>query len=128
MFDINAPIERQFTRDGRKVLAIFDSGLGVDYPISAWVENNPESNAYMHCGRCNKYGESNADLISRSVQLPLIVSYLNFHVNGVARCFTDFGLALEKQGNAIAIAKLTFDPNNGESSIETVWKKEDKNV
>jgi hypothetical protein len=123
MFDINAPIAQQFTRDGRKVLAICDSGLDIKYPICAWVKGAFVDLIVVTCCRDGSNSDD-VDLTTRPAQLPLIVSYLNFHANGVARCFTDFDLALEKQGNAIAIAKLTFDPNNGESSIETVWKKE----
>ena len=45
-FDINAPLERQRTADGRKVLFLAYTKLNNPNPIVAFVEGNDVS--YMH--------------------------------------------------------------------------------
>ena len=127
MFDITAPIERQFTRDGRKVLAIFDSGLDCKYPIAAWFENENASVTLTKNGCCwNTSGSYNGyDIITRPEPLPLIVHYCNVYVSGLLGSHSTLESAqLHAASNVRAILRVTFDPNTGISTAETVWRKE----
>ena len=125
MFDINAPIEQQ--RSGSfKLLKIVDSGLDIEYPIAAWLESG-RVNTFTRNGQCFANGpNSPCDLITLPEPLPLIVSYLSLTKYGPYGVWQSVESA-EKQAHSTESIKtvmvVTFDPNTGESSAKTVWRK-----
>ena len=126
-FDITADISRQFTRDGRKVLAIYDSGLDCKYPIAAWFENENASITLTKNGCCwnNSGSYSGSDIITRSEPLPLVTTFHNIYPtdsNSLKIC--ENNRAYLTTLATLATIKITFDPNTGESAAETVWQKE----
>ena len=126
MFDIKAPLARQQTRDGRKVLSIFDSGLDVRFPIVAWISGPGSPNSFVFTR--NGYGcygdtQNALDIIT----LPEAALFQSFWVNiypyGLKSIVSSsYARASEiRTYEAIATIKITYDPNTGESSAETVW-------
>lgn len=126
MFDPKAPIEQQFTRDGRKVLAIFDSGLEVDFPIVAWVDGECCAKGLTRFAEFYEDRSAcGADIITRPAQLDMIVYYQNLYLNGDTYNHDALKNAIdEKDSICLVTLEITFNPNSGESSIKTIWKKE----
>lgn len=126
-FDINADISRQYTRDGRKVLAIhkfYDAHLV--YPISAIVEGTTSPVPYVCDGRYySGDDDSNMDIITRPIEKPLIVDYLNVYNDGAGyesdhRTYQDAAEAARGIAAHMAVIKLTFNPNDNSVSAEVV--------
>lgn len=127
-FDINAPIERQFTRDGRKVLAIYDSGLDCKHPIAAWIEGNNIALRFTKYGDCcwDDSSDTCSDIITRPKSLPLVVTFHNVYPTANRAVLHDsLGVceAIRVFGDILASIKTTFNPNTGISTAETVWQK-----
>lgn len=128
-FDIKAPLKRQRTRDGRKILAIFDSGLDCPMPIVVWhVSANNEVRPYSLRldGHTNNEGYSINDAITLPEQLPLIVSLHHVYDGHIGTGHIEGSAGIsEKNPFTIATLKITFDPNSGISTSETAWQKEE---
>lgn len=129
MFDITASIERQFTRDGQKVLAIYDSGLDCKFPISAWFQG--WSQALSLCSDGSEISadvKSNYDIITRPELLPLVITFHNVYRLTTNRAVLHDSLGVCEAhrffDDILASVKVTFDPNTGISTAETVWQKE----
>lgn len=125
MFDINAPIERQ--RSGSfKLLKIVDSGLDVEYPLAVWCENGRVNTFTRNGQRFVNGPNSPCDLTTLPEPLPLIVAYHNVYV-----CDGLIGFGCPDMASALRHMNMgcthvlcsTFDPNTGESSGKTVWRK-----
>ena len=78
-FDINAPIERQRTRDGRKVVQIAVFEGAEHYPIVAIVEGSDGVRTHTRGGLLVSGSPSSGDLITLPEPKPLIVSYHNVY-------------------------------------------------
>jgi hypothetical protein len=128
-FDINAPIENQRTRNGRKVLRIFDSQLPTNFPLAVFIEGNQGAVAVTLSGRYYDSGEDHAcDLQTIT---PDLVSYHTFYKGGLGTFITmgDYQSLSEavrgKGDSCILIMEVTVNPDTLESSCKTVWKKTD---
>lgn len=125
MFDINAPIEQQFTVSSIKAHAICDSGLDVPYPLSVWIDKVLTPVGYTRTGRMDLNCETRFDLITRPAQLPLIVSYLNIYLHSPNINHRTLNIATcQRNEYCLATVEFTYNPNNHESSCKTVWTKE----
>lgn len=130
IFDITADISRQYTRDGRKVLAIFDSGLDVEYPIAVWIDGELSPRSVDTVGNIYKGEENSSDVITQPIILPDVVKYVGYGYNGygniVANCVHDSKEnAISDLIKGFAVVKLTFNPNTLATSSEVVWKAND---
>lgn len=126
-FDINAPIEQQFTRDGRKVLAILNSGLDVMFPLAVFVEWNTGATSSTIEGKYYGDGtESDDDIITRKPDIKTyMTSYFNTDGSLYGFNYSDLGNALKGKEDRTCqlIIEVTLDPQTLEASAKTVWKK-----
>ena len=125
-FDIKAPLERQRTRDGRKVLKICDLGWGIPYPIAVLLDGSELVYFVTHEGMCYSAYATPQDIITLPEKLPLIVVHYNLYPEGypLEQGFTMLADAEDWRGDsALDTLETTYDPNNGKSSIKTVWRK-----
>jgi hypothetical protein len=128
-FDINAPIENQCTRNGKKVLRIFDSQLPIDFPLSVFIEGEKNATQMTRDGRFY-FSFSSHDHDLQTIT-PDVVSYHTFYKND-AGYFVSGGDYLNlpaaikgKNFTCRLITELTVNPDTLESSCKTVWKKTD---
>jgi len=122
-FDINADISRQYTRDGRKVIHIHDTGFDITYPISAVVEGSDQPFAYTNDGQyyVGRVG-CMRDIVTRPEIKPLIVDYLNvYSTGGTVGEHSSASVAVSAAGGDrrhLAVIKLTYNPNDNSVSAE----------
>lgn len=127
MFDINAPLARQRTVGGKKLIALFDSKTGPNRSVAYWTEDG----SVKVVGTDGFFGDSNphdpCNLHTLPEPLPLSVVYLTFYINpceGIPYKYESLANAvLGKSSRCNAILEITFDPNTGESSAKTIWRK-----
>lgn len=115
-FDINVPIERQFTRDGRKVLAIFNSGLDITYPITAFIEGEEGSQTFKTDGSYYADYSCHHDIITRPEVKPNVVKYANVYPNNGHELGCSYDTA-DKANKSLYTStgityKFTFNPND----------------
>ena len=124
MFDIKAQLERQCTRNGGKVLAIFDSGLDISHPVVVWADNSGSPFSLTRNGCLYIDGHPHCyDVITLPKEAPVSVSWVNIYPDGLKSIISSSYAQASgiRTHEAIATVEITFDPNTGESSAETVW-------
>jgi len=128
-FDINADISRQYTRDGRKIVFLQDTGLDIVYPISAAIDGENQAYSFTKLGQYYEdeegaKNESHYDIITRTEVKPLIVDYLNvYRTEGIIANHPSAAKAVSAAGGVsdhLAVIKLTYNPNDGSVAAEIV--------
>lgn len=127
-FDITADISRQYLRDGRKVLKIFDSGLEQTYPIVAFLQAAGAAvYTYTQSGHLIAGTTHAHDIVTRPVVKPDVITftvikgdshYLCTDFNGALR-FTDYGNHSHPDR---LIYRETFNPNTLEKTSRLIHK------
>jgi hypothetical protein len=124
-FDINAPIEQQYTRNGKKVLYVYDTEQEISQPIIAVVEGKVELLTFSRDGMY-ALNQCDRDLITRPAKKKLCADYLEvFHDGSIyATGCTDRASAIAQRDDAsIAIVHLIYDPNDHTAASAVVWEK-----
>jgi hypothetical protein len=130
-FDITAPIERQYTRDGRKITALFDSGKDdVKYPVSAWVDGQQAPDGFTRDGKyvADQSGTGN-DIVTRPKYRPLLTRYIETYIseNGSinAVSFTNLTALRDAQRDTpnctpVMVQEITHNPNDNTTHVTTL--------
>lgn len=124
MFDITAPIERQRS-NGKKVLAIMDSGVECEYPLAVWVADGSVS-LRARDGRVGVNLSSIYDLYTMPAEVADEVRYTNIYLDG----FYAVSYATEKEcvvgrgANAVATTKMTLNLSSGKCDAKMIWRKQ----
>ncbi|KAF3997498.1 hypothetical protein [Glaciimonas immobilis] len=122
-FDITADISRQRSGD-KKIVKLFDSGLDVMYPLVAWIVGRNIPVSFTRGGQEGPCPCKDLDVHTLPEPLPLIVSYHNINLLRQSHGYESLHLAIRNSDDGtISVSAHTYDPNTGESSAKTVWRK-----
>jgi len=127
-FDPAAEMAQQYTRDGQKVVALYDSGLNAEFPMSVWLEGGNAPLAYTKKGRFNRSDENDStlDIITRPPPKPLEVrylqSFLDSNKNFSLRTWFELSELRSYQSKApklttLRVERHMFDPNTGTLTV-----------
>lgn len=128
-FDINAPLERQRTRDLSKILWLSATGLDEPYSLIVLVEGINEALNFSITGEyCPGVINHPLDLLTLPERKPLIVTYHNMCPGVVVWGYENRKMAEGLQSpEVLATVETIFDPNTGKSSAKTIWNRDNQN-
>lgn len=125
MFDINAPIERQFTRDGRKVTFVVKCEEAPDYPVAAHIEGERAIYVFTEDGKLYHAWENNYDLVTRPEVVADIVWFANIYAHGTGASYETLYQAIENGSvSSYGVVEFHFNPATLETSSKVVWTPE----
>lgn len=137
-FDANAPIDQQYTQDGRKVLHLFRSGYPPKGPLTVWIDGLTNVQSYPDDGQCVNLS---LQLVTRPREEALYVCFTAIYgmpayergSHDDPKYRTTSTMAYESQDVCEAhiaftspfwtIIKTTYGPNDGSYTSVTVKTK-----